>query len=197
MPGWINFDDGGRTMATTTVAVDNQTTPHGLRGADYDMVPDALVLNVGSPPVTSCPSGSGPVTVGPRTVCFSSGVPIYPVVGGTAVGVIDCGPVTAGLPGATNGACPTGYACTSAVQGRSYCTLNGFIPMIEERAPFADGMIQMRIEQQNEWPQLRHGFCRTGRELRSQSFTPTAYRYPQSGLPGVGAVDVCATAPTY
>jgi hypothetical protein len=196
MPGWINFDDGGRTMATTTVAVDNQTAPHGLRGADYDMVPDALVLGFGT---SACPAGSSVVNVGSRPVCFSAGVPIYPVNGGTAVGVIDCGPSTGtqAVAYATDGACPASYVCTAAVQGRSFCSLKGFVPMIEQRAPFADGMIQMRIEQQNEWPQLRHGFCRTGRELRSQSFTPTAYRYPQSGLPGVGSVDVCATAPTY
>ena len=70
-------------------------------------------------------------------------------------------------------------------------------PMSEERSPSVDGVIPARIEQQNEWPQMRFGYCSTGRSLRAESFTPTDFRYPRPGLPGVTAQMTCPLAPVY
>jgi hypothetical protein len=199
MPGWHDFDNTDRSMATTSAALDATSSPFGMRGADYDLAPQAIVLNVGGGPAT-CPAGSVATAVGSRSVCFTSGVPIYlDPLGAIQTASIDCGSSTTipSVPTATDGVCPTGYACTAASADRSICTLNGFVPMLEQRIPFVDGMLPMRIEQQNEWPQMRYGFCQTGRALRSAAFTPSQYQYPQSGLPGVSATSVCTPAPTY
>jgi hypothetical protein len=197
MPGWHDFDSTDRSMATTSAALDASSSPFGMRGADYDLVPQAIVLNVGGGP-TTCPAGSVATTVGSRSICFAAGVPIYlDLLGAIQTASIDCGPTTSDVPGATDGVCPTGYTCSPAALSRAVCSLNGFVPMVEQRVPFVDGMLPMRIEQQNEWPQMRHGFCSTGRALRSQAFTPAQYRYPQSGLPGVSATSVCTPLPSY
>ena len=70
-------------------------------------------------------------------------------------------------------------------------------PMSEERSPSVDGVIPARIESHNEWPQMRSSFCRTGRDLRAQTFTPSAFAYPQPDLPGVAATATCTVAPVY
>ena len=89
-------------------------------------------------------------------------------------------------------ACPSGYAWQISGQ-QSFCTLNGFAPMSEERSASVDGVIPARIEQQNEWPQMRSAFCTRGRALRAQPFTPTAYWYTDS----VAATATCPIAPVY
>jgi len=114
------------------------------------------------------------------------------------VAVIDCGtPSVPTNPTPTGGACPASYACQSFGGAGSFCTMNGFAPMTEERAPSVDGVIPARIESHNEWPQMRSSFCRTGRDLRAQTFTPSVFRYPQPGLPTIAATATCVAAPVY
>ena len=101
--------------------------------------------------------------------------------------MIDCGTSNIG----TAGVCPANYAC-QAGGGGNFCTLNGFLPMGEERAPSVDGVIPARVESQNEWPQMRHAYCATGRDLRAETFTPSAYFMPAST-----ARDTCTILPVY
>ena len=193
--GWRWIDNGARTLSTTAVARDTQRAPFGLRGADYALVGNAAVLGAQAPSVmnlATCPVGVA-VTAGTRQVCFSGGVPVD-ASGGVAV--VDCAAPTSSDFRPTNGGCPASYACETTGAG-SFCTLNGFAPMTEERAPSVDGIIPARIETHNEWLQMRHGFCRTGRELRAQAFTPSAFTYPQPGLPTVAATATCWAQPTY
>lgn len=166
-------------------------------GTDYDLVGNATVLGAQTQnsinDILSCPVGS-PVTAGSRQVCFSGGIPVD---AGGNVAVIDCGVPTLTNLRPTNGGCPASYACQSFPGVGSFCTLNGFAPMAEERAPAVDGIIPARIESQNEWPQMHSSFCSTGRALRAQAFTPSAFTYPQPGLPSVTATATCSTAPVY
>jgi hypothetical protein len=167
--------DNGRSFVTTVVARDNLRAPIGLRGLDYNFAVATVLGDQGPgvPPIAVCRPGQNAVTVGASSVCFLGGVPVND--SGTPA-AIDCGASSPSLPNKTDGACPPGYACQSATSG-SFCTLNGFLPMMEERAPSIDGVIPARVEQQNEWPQMRHGYCTTGRELRVQTFTPLTYRF--------------------
>ncbi len=196
MPSWDLFDRDDRVLSTPAIAVDGNSGGQGVRGVDYALVEDALVVNM-TTPAAACPPGSSAVTVGARSICFAGSVPVR---SDGSPGIIDCGASTGAnsVPYATDGSCPSSFACTTAVNGRSYCTLNGFAPTLEQRAPYADGMIHMRLEQANEWPQMRSGFCTGIRGLRtSTTLTPTAYRYPNPGLPGVSATAVCTADPVY
>ncbi len=188
MPNWARFDKDEPSIAATALATDMNGAA-GVRAVDYDLAPPAFV------PSGVCPVGTSATVVGPVTFCFQSGAPIVVAADGSiaGIGVINC---AASGANATNGACPSGWSCADAPLG-SFCGISDFLPMREQRAPFGDGLIQMRLERMNDWPQLRYGFCHTGRLLRAQSFTPTPYHYPISGLPGVDAEDVCVTAPTY
>jgi len=195
-PGWRPFDEdeGARAMVTAAMARDTQRAPFGLRGVDYQLVGNATVLGAQTPSssLASCPVGA-PVAAGARQVCFSGGVPVNNTGG---VSIIDCGAPSDTDLRPTNGGCPAGYACQISGQ-QSFCTRNGFAPMTEERSPSVDGVIPARIEQQNEWPQMRFGYCSTGRSLRAEAFTPAVFQYPQPGLPGVTAQMTCPFAPLY
>ena len=53
----------------------------------------------------------------------------------------------------------------------------------ETRSPAIDGFTLGLHEDFNEWLTMRYGFCAPTRDVRTQSFTPSAYQNPVPGYP--------------
>ena len=195
---WFIFREPIPSSATTAMALDMRASGQGVRGVHSTVAVDVTCDPSANPP-RLCPTGASCTVVGSVRHCVASGVPTGLATQACpqgCAGAIDCGPFVLDPTASygTGGACPPGLTCESIGGSRPFCSLVGYLPVREIRSPAVDGFTPGLHEDFNEWSTMRHGFCAPTRDMRSSSFTPSAYQNP---VPGYPARETCSLMPAF